>query len=64
MWLGRGGVGVKFKEGVFGKLVAEVVVAHVGGEESAAVEVGDVLQIDGVAQAVREDLPDGCRRGP
>ncbi len=35
------GVGVELEEGVFGELVAEVVVAHVGGEEGSAVEIGD-----------------------
>ena len=53
---------VEFEEGVFGELVAEVVVAHVGGEERAAVEIGHGLQVDGVAQAVRKDcrwLPSG-----
>ncbi len=58
------GVAVEFEEGVFGFAGAEVVVAHVRGEEGAAVEVRDEAEVDGVADAVRDDLLVWSRRGP
>ena len=42
-------VGAEFEEGVLGQAFAEVIVAHVGGEEGAAVKIWNVLQVDGVA---------------
>ena len=45
--------GRQFEKAVFRFAGAEVVVAHVGGEEGAAVEVRDVTEVDGVANALR-----------
>ena len=51
----RVGRGVDGEERVLGELVAEMVVAHVGGEERAVVEGGDGVEVDGVAHALRDD---------
>lgn len=44
-----------FEEGVFGRLVAEVVGTHIGGEEGSAIEGRNEVEADGVAKAMRDD---------
>ncbi len=50
------GVGVELEEGVFGGEIPEVIGSHVGGKEGSAIDGRDVVEIDGVAQAVRDDV--------
>ncbi len=49
-------IGIELKEGVFRRVVAQVIGTHVRGEERSAIYLRDVVKVYGIAKSLGNDV--------